>query len=83
MKRKKKETITQNAGVCPMCGGMDLMYGPQPRYYENLQNWDFRCMDCNAEGYEEHILTYQGTMVGGDKNDTYYEEGSEIEVKQK
>jgi hypothetical protein len=67
-----------------MCGNSDLMYSPKPRYYDNLQAWDFRCMDCNAEGYEEHILTYQGTMVGGGtKNDTYYEEGAEIEVKQK
>lgn len=80
---RKTKTI-QNAGVCPVCGGMDLMYSPHARYYDNLQVWDFSCMDCHAEGYEEHILTYQGTMISGGENpDTYYEEGSEVEVKAK
>lgn len=72
-----KHVVT--SGVCPVCGSKWLVYDDGPHYFDNIQRWNFKCADCHAYGYEEHILTYQGTMISGGKNpDTYYEEGSEV-----
>jgi predicted nucleic-acid-binding Zn-ribbon protein len=67
------------SGVCPKCGAEDLHYDNR-REIDNLQMWDFTCRQCGAEGYEEYTVKFLGTMVsGGFANDTYYDEGAEVD----
>ena len=76
------------AGTCPICGGNDLNYDERPIFNGDNMMWSFECCDCNAYGYEEHSLVFQGTMISGNSEygstntfDTYYNAGSEIDAK--
>jgi predicted RNA-binding Zn-ribbon protein involved in translation (DUF1610 family) len=47
----------QEEGKCPKCGSESLEYGSSEPDSNSLK-YEFKCMNCNFEGYEWYDLTY-------------------------
>ncbi len=80
--KKTKQIVSFHAGMCPECGKENLHYDEQPSFYADTVRFNFECKHCHAYGYEESIVEFVGTLIGGGKSiDRYYENGCEVEVK--
>ncbi len=83
---KQKIYVIQRGGVCPNCGESRIHYG-SPNDNGDITQWPFHCSNCGAQGFEEHVSKYVGTMLvdKGNRSETpaneYFDEGVEIEVK--
>lgn len=77
---KQKIYVRQVAGVCPKCGESGIHYS-SPNTNGDITQWPFHCSNCGAQGFEEHVSKYVGTMMGQIGESEYFDEGVEIEVK--
>jgi ribosomal protein S27AE len=81
-KQMKFVYVSQRAGLCPRCGEMGVNYSSPNYAGDNLTLWPFKCSKCGAEGFEEHVSKYLGTVIEGEGGSEYFDEGVEIEIKQ-